>query len=73
MAGVGYQISDKAILDVGYRYIDMGKISSQRSDTAGFVNPAVKIDDIAAHEVKIGLRYHFGGADCCAAAPQSFK
>lgn len=61
MAGVGYQISDKAILDVGYRYIDLGKISSQRSDSAGFVNPAVKIDDITAHEVKVGLRYHFGG------------
>lgn len=61
MAGVGYQISDKAILDVGYRYIDLGKISSQRSDSAGFINPAVKIDDITAHEVKVGLRYHFGG------------
>ncbi|MBX9926718.1 MAG: acyloxyacyl hydrolase [Hyphomicrobiaceae bacterium] len=66
MAGVGYQISDKAILDLGYRYIDLGKISSQRSDSAGFVNPAVNVDDITAHEIKIGLRYHFGG-DCCAA------
>ncbi|NJM54872.1 MAG: porin family protein [Verrucomicrobiae bacterium] len=61
MAGVGYQISDKAIIDVGYRYIDLGKISSQRSDSAGFVNPAVTFDDLTAHEVKVGLRYHFGG------------
>jgi opacity protein-like surface antigen len=60
MAGVGYQISDRAVLDVGYRYIDMGKAQSGRVDSAGFVNPAVKIDDIAAHEVKLGLRYHFG-------------
>jgi opacity protein-like surface antigen len=67
MAGVGYQISDRAIIDVGYRYIDMGSISSQRSDSAGFVNPAVKLDDLTAHEVKVGLRYHFGGgSDCCA-------
>ena len=65
MAGIGYQISDRAILDFGYRYLDMGKIKSQRSDTGGFVNPAVVIDDIAAHEFKIGLRYHFG-SDCCA-------
>ncbi len=73
MAGVGYQISDKAILDVGYRYIDLGKIASQRSDSAGFVNPAVNIDDLTAHEIKVGLRYHFGG-DCCAApASASFK
>ncbi len=62
MAGVGYQISDRAILDVGYRYIDMGSAQSGRVDTAGFTNPAVKIDDIAAHEVKLGVRYHFGDA-----------
>ncbi len=69
MAGVGYQISDRAILDVGYRYIDLGSISSQRSDSGGFVNPAVKLDDLTAHEVKVGLRYHFGGgSDCCAQA-----
>jgi opacity protein-like surface antigen len=66
MAGVGYQISDKAILDVGYRYIDLGRINSQRSDSAGFVNPQINFDDLTAHEVKVGLRYHFGG-DCCAA------
>ncbi|MEQ1698314.1 MAG: acyloxyacyl hydrolase [Hyphomicrobiaceae bacterium] len=66
MAGVGYQISDRATLDVGYRYIDMGKISSQRSDTGGGVNPAVHFDDLTAHEVKVGLRYNFGGGDCCA-------
>ena len=73
MAGVGYQISDRAILDVGYRYIDLGKISSQRSDSAGFVNPAVKFDDLTAHEVKVGLRYHFGGGDCCEASHQPLK
>jgi opacity protein-like surface antigen len=67
MAGVGYQISDRAIIDVGYRYIDMGKIESQRSDSGGFVNPAVHFDDLTAHEIKVGLRYSFGGGnDCCA-------
>jgi opacity protein-like surface antigen len=73
MAGVGYQISDRAILDVGYRYIDMGKISSQRSDSAGFVNPAVHFDDLTAHEVKVGLRYHFGGNECCEASHAPMK
>jgi len=71
MAGVGYQITDRAVLDIGYRYIDMGSAETGRVDSAGFVNPRVEIDDIAAHEVKVGLRYHFGGSDCCAAA--SFK
>lgn len=63
MAGVGYQLSDRAIIDVGYRYIDMGSITSQRSDTGFNVNPAVKFDDLTAHEIKVGLRYHLGGAE----------
>ena len=66
MAGVGYQISERAILDLGYRYIDMGKATSGRVDNAGFVNPRVQIDDIAAHEFKVGLRFHLGQSDCCA-------
>lgn len=63
MAGVGYQISDRAILDIGYRYMDYGKAQSGRIDSAGFVNPAVTINDFAAHEFKVGLRYHFGSSD----------
>lgn len=73
MAGVGVQLTDRAILDVGYRYIDTGSISSQRSDTGFNVNPAVKFDDLSAHELKVGLRYHFGSSGCCEAAPESFK
>lgn len=65
MAGFGYQISDRAILDVGYRYINMGKVESGRVDSANFANPAVKIEDIAAHEFKVGLRYHFGSSGGC--------
>ncbi len=61
MAGFGYQISDRAILDVGYRYIDLGEARSGRVDNAGFVNPPLRFDDISAHEIKVGLRYHFGG------------
>jgi opacity protein-like surface antigen len=68
MAGIGYQISDRAVIDIGYRYLDMGSAETGRVDSAGFVNPAVKIDDITEHEIKIGLRYAFGGGnDCCAA------
>jgi len=66
MAGVAYQVSDRAILDFGYKYIDMGSAHSGRVDNAGYLNPQVDIDDIAAHEFKIGLRYHFGSSsNCC--------
>lgn len=67
MAGVGYQLTDRAILDVGYRYIDMGLARSSHGDDALAWNPRLEIDDMRAHEIKIGLRYHLGSADCCAA------
>jgi opacity protein-like surface antigen len=69
MAGIGWQISERAMLDFGYRYLDMGKATSGRIDTAGFTNPPVRIDDLTAHEFKIGLRYYFGGGE----APHMMK
>lgn len=66
MAGVAYQVSDRAILDFGYRYIDMGKAASARHNNGGtFTDPKVVVNDIAAHEFKIGLRYHIGSGSCC--------
>lgn len=71
MAGVGYQISSRAVLDVGYRCIDMGSAQSSQGDvTNTFLNPKLVVDDMSAHEFKVGLRYHFGSSsDCCAHAP----
>jgi opacity protein-like surface antigen len=69
MTGVGIQVTERAVLDVGYRYMDFGKATSERHDNAFSVNPRVRIDDIAAHEFKVGLRYSFGSGDCCAASP----
>jgi opacity protein-like surface antigen len=66
MAGVGMQLTDRITLDLGYRYLDMGKAQSGHYDdfTPPQWNPRVRIDDLAAHEFKIGLRFGFGG-DCC--------
>jgi len=69
-AGVDYRISESLVLDVAYRYADLGKASSGRMDNAGFINPRVEIDDITAHEFKIGLRYNFGSR---APAYETFK
>lgn len=70
MAGVGYQISSNAVLDIGYRYIDMGSAQSNQGDIAQVLNPKLIVDDMTAHEIKIGLRYHFGGSsNCCSYAP----
>jgi opacity protein-like surface antigen len=64
MAGVGYQITDRAIIDFGYRYIDLGLARGSHVDSKLGWNPRLEIDDQRAHEFKVGLRYHFG-SDCC--------
>lgn len=60
MAGVGYEVSDRVIVDVGYRYIDLGDVSSERADSFFFVNPFFNVDDLRNHEIKAGVRYRFG-------------
>jgi len=66
MAGVSYRVSDRAILDFGYRYIDFGRAATARNDVFAQGNLSrLSVDDMTAHEIKIGLRYHLGGA-CCA-------
>jgi opacity protein-like surface antigen len=71
MAGVGYQLSDRAVLDVGYRYLDLGKATSDSVDNTRAYNPRIRFDDLASHEIKVGIRYHFGqgAADMPAYAP----
>jgi opacity protein-like surface antigen len=70
MAGFGYQLTSRAILDVGYRYSDLGTAYSSQGDLAQNMNPKLVVDDMTSHEIKVGLRYHFGSSsDCCAYAP----
>ncbi len=68
--GVGYQIRENMILDIGYRYLDLGDARSGRIDESYGqfnVNPPIRFEDLTSHEIKVGLRYHFGsrGGDCC--------
>jgi opacity protein-like surface antigen len=58
-AGIGYQVSD----------MNFGKANSGIIDSAGGTNPVVRIDDMSAHEFKVGLRYHFGAGE----APQAYQ
>lgn len=70
MAGVGYQISDRAIVDVGYRYIDMGNAGASWTNFCACGKAEmqnVKITDNAAHEFKVGLRYYTSGESFAAA------
>ena len=49
--------------------MDYGKAQSGQVDSGGFVNPIVRINDVTAHEVKVGLRYSFGGTETASYQP----
>lgn len=60
MAGVSYPITDRLSADLGYRYINLGdaKTSSILDTDSGPSQPLhFNVKDIAAHEVRLGLRY----------------
>jgi opacity protein-like surface antigen len=52
MAGVGYDISDGVTLDVGYRFLDMGK-----SVAIPYAGAGVRTVNLREHQVRVGLRY----------------
>ncbi|TDR88898.1 opacity protein-like surface antigen [Enterovirga rhinocerotis] len=55
MAGAGVGLADGLALDVGYRYLDLGPMKTNR-DLYGV---SAKMADVRAHEARIGLRYLF--------------
>lgn len=54
MAGVGFAVSPNLMADVGYRYLNLGDTKSA-TDASG----AMTFKNIAAHEVRVGLRWSF--------------
>ena len=54
MAGGGITVASNLIADVGYRYINLGDAKSA-TDASG----AMTFKNIAAHEVRVGLRWSF--------------
>ena len=54
MAGVGVTLSSNLMMDAGYRYINYGDASSA-ADSFG----SMKFKNLAAHEVRVGLRWSF--------------
>ena len=54
MAGIAYAISPNTMIDVGYRYINFGDVT-----TGGDAFGSMTVKQIAAHEVRVGLRWSF--------------
>lgn len=54
MAGLAVPISRNVMVDVGYRYLNIGDLSS-----GGAPAVAMKFKNVAAHEMRVGLRWSF--------------
>ena len=52
MGGVGYAVAPNILVDLGYRYIDFGDVTTA-SDASG----AMILKNLAAHEVRVGVRW----------------
>ncbi len=61
MAGTSYEIDGNWKIDAGYRYLNIGAVKTKSFASNGTVS-GIKYDDLAAHEVRVGLRYEFGGS-----------
>ncbi len=53
MAGFSYRLGGEWLFDAGYRFLYLGGAQTGSTATAG----ALSIDDIYAHELRIGFRY----------------
>jgi opacity protein-like surface antigen len=56
MAGLAYDFTPQMTVDLGYRYLNLGEVSS---DTVplGAGDGDFTYDDLQAHEIRVGLRY----------------
>ena len=63
MAGFSYALTNNLKLDIGYRYLDMGRISSNviACNNANLFGCGYETEHyhLTAHDVRIGLRYMF--------------
>ncbi|MFD1695705.1 outer membrane protein [Roseibium aestuarii] len=62
MAGAAYDINPNWTIDAGYQYRNLGMAKTVRHTGVGTGGTRAKWDDLVAHEVRLGLRYNFGGA-----------
>lgn len=61
MAGAAYEIDENWTVDAGYRYLNIGEVQTKSFASNGEVT-GIKYENLAAHEVRVGLRYEFGGS-----------
>jgi outer membrane protein OmpA-like peptidoglycan-associated protein len=63
-AGVAYAVAPHMLVDLSYKYLDLGDMHSGTTLSIGAakVNTARMSAELKAHTVMVGFRYEFGGA-----------
>jgi opacity protein-like surface antigen len=63
MAGLSYDVSSNLKLELGYRYLNMGKASSAAISclNAGSCGHEVQRINVASHDIRLGMRWMLGG------------
>ena len=62
-AGLAYNVTDAFKVELAYRYLNLGSVKTGVGmvPCCTDVQPAIKVKDIEAHDIKIGVRYLLGG------------
>lgn len=70
-AGLAYNVTDAFKVELAYRYLNLGHAATGASFSTCCGTPieGVKIKDLEAHDVKIGVRYLLGGYAAAALPP----
>jgi len=75
MAGLGYDVSERLKLELGYRYLNLGK--AETGNAVCFGDPTcqftVKAKDLDSHEFRLGMRWMLGGPTYAAAPPPAYS
>ncbi|MGU3540267.1 outer membrane protein [Methylobacterium sp. A54F] len=62
-AGLAYNVTDLFKVELAYRYLNLGTVKTGYGSVpcCSSPQPGIKVKDVEAHDVKIGLRYLLGG------------
>ncbi len=73
MAGLGYDVAPNLKLELGYRYLNLGKITTGNYDCASPCAPySLGAKTLDAHEFRFGMRWMLGGPAYAAAPPPAY-
>ncbi|MBO6549819.1 MAG: porin family protein [Rhizobiales bacterium] len=70
MAGVDIDLRSNWKLDIGYRYLNLG---DGKFDDSKIPGRKFELEDLEAHEIRVGLRYQLGCLRDCTPSYESYK